>query len=215
MNSAGILPEGTKRRRFLQLLVPGGSGIPGGPTGIGAGYRKDNQISLAAAQWLPDASANCPQDQPISACPVTPAQQNYTITLNTGEEVAQGQSATTGMANPASVNCTAQGGTLEIETRGDGGQYGVCYFEDNRQCEEWALYRGDCPAGGIKVTGYITPAARYCAITGGTYTIFGNSNTDQEQGTCQFKDGTVCDAWDYYNGKCSPNQATPAAEPTP
>jgi len=57
------------------------------------------------------------------------------------------------MANPASENCVAQGGALLIETRGDGGQYGVCLFEDNRQCEEWALYRGDCPVGALKITG--------------------------------------------------------------
>jgi hypothetical protein len=33
----------------------------------------------------------------------------------------------------------------------------VCVFGDNRQCEEWALMRGQCPAGGIRVTGYVTP----------------------------------------------------------
>lgn len=113
------------------------------------------------------------------------------------------------IANPASQNCIDQGGTLSITTRGDGGQYGICYFEDNRQCEEWALYRGECPVGGIKVTGYVTPAAQYCAITGGTYTITGNSNTDNEQGTCTLPDSTVCDVWDYYNGICSAGQ--PAA----
>ena len=107
------------------------------------------------------------------------------------------------MANPASENCITQGGTLTIATRGDGGEYGICYFEDNRQCEEWALLGGDCPVGGLKVTGYITPAAQYCAITGGTYAITGESNTDDEQGTCTFKNGSVCDVWDYYNGKCS------------
>jgi len=120
---------------------------------------------------------------------------------------ATGQS----IANPASENCIQQGGTLEIETRGDGGQFGVCYFEDNRQCEEWALMRGDCPVGGLKVTGYITPAARYCAITGGTYTITGNSGADDEQGTCTFKDGSQCDVWAYYNGECTPGMsATPS-----
>ena len=36
-----------------------------------------------------------------------------------------------GLANPASVNCQTQGGELKIVTRGDGGQYGVCYFLDN------------------------------------------------------------------------------------
>jgi putative hemolysin len=57
--------------------------------------------------------------------------------------------------------------------------------------------------GGVKVTGYVTPAARYCTITGGTYTITGNSGADDEQGTCAFPDGGQCDAWDYYNGKCA------------
>ena len=107
------------------------------------------------------------------------------------------------IANPASENCVAQGGTLTIEERGDGGQYGICYFEDNMQCEEWALLRGDCPVGGIKVTGYVTPAAAYCAITGGEYAVTGNSGQEDEQGTCTFKNGTTCDAWDYYNGTCS------------
>ena len=45
------------------------------------------------------------------------------------------------LANPASVNCTQQGGTLTIERRPDGGQFGVCTFPDNYQCEEWALMR--------------------------------------------------------------------------
>lgn len=117
------------------------------------------------------------------------------------------------LANPASENCIKQGGTLSIEERGDGGQIGICYFEDNRQCEEWAMLRGECPVGGIKVTGYVTPAARYCAITGGAYAVTGNSNTDKEQGACTFKNGLVCDVWDYYNGKCSATQssATPPA----
>lgn len=111
------------------------------------------------------------------------------------------------MANPASQNCIDQGGTLAFEERADLGQIGVCYFEDNRQCEEWALMRGDCPVGGVKVTGYITPAARYCSITGGTYAITGNSGADDEQGTCTFDNGAVCDVWDYYNGTCDPATA--------
>src|SRR5512136_851484 len=120
-------------------------------------------------------------------------------------------------ANPASENCIKQGGTVSIQTRGDGGQYGVCMFEDNKQCEEWAMLRGECPVGGIKVTGYVTPAAQYCAITGGTYAVTGNPNTPNETGTCTFKNGQTCDAGDYYNGKCSSTaepQTTPA-QPTP
>lgn len=111
------------------------------------------------------------------------------------------------IANPASQACIAAGGTLAIEARGDGGQIGVCYFEDNRQCEEWALFRGECPAGGLKVTGYVTPAGRYCAITGGEYQVTGSSGA-QEQGTCMFKNGKACDAWEYWLGACTPETGT-------
>lgn len=113
------------------------------------------------------------------------------------------QAPAVGMANPASENCVKQGGTLSIQKRGDGGEYGICLFEDNRQCEEWALMRGECPAEGHKITGYATIAAQYCVITGGEYTIAENSGDIQnEQGTCKFKDGKSCDVWEYYNGKC-------------
>jgi putative hemolysin len=88
------------------------------------------------------------------------------------------------LANPASENCVAHGGRLVIETA-PAGQYGVCLFEDNRQCEEWALLRGACPSGGIKVTGYATPQARYCAIRGGDYAITSQQTASApETGTC-------------------------------
>ncbi|MDP1963933.1 MAG: DUF333 domain-containing protein [Reyranella sp.] len=107
------------------------------------------------------------------------------------------------LANPASQNCVARGGALQIERRPDGGQYGVCVFVDNYRCEEWALFRGDCPVGGLRVTGYVTPAARYCAITGGRYTVVGRSGAADEQGTCALPGGKACDADAYYAGACS------------
>jgi putative hemolysin len=117
---------------------------------------------------------------------------------------AAAPTASTGgaIANPASVNCEKQGGKLTIEKRGDGGEFGVCWFEDALQCEEWALMRSECPAGGIKVTGY-GPQGRYCAITGGQYTMTGGDMTN-EKGTCAFKNGKTCDGADYFNGKCTP-----------
>ncbi|MBA4013149.1 MAG: DUF333 domain-containing protein [Phenylobacterium sp.] len=45
-----------------------------------------------------------------------------------------------GMANPASVHCSALGGVSEIRSSPDG-QYGVCKLPDGKVCEEWALYR--------------------------------------------------------------------------
>jgi putative hemolysin len=45
-----------------------------------------------------------------------------------------------GLANPASVNCLALGGTLEI-VDGPDGQVGWCTLPDGRRVEEWELYR--------------------------------------------------------------------------
>ncbi len=121
---------------------------------------------------------------------------------------AQAQApATPTLANPASQNCAAKGGTLTIERNGKGGEFGVCTFTDNLQCEEWAMMRGDCRTGGIKVTGYATPAGRYCAITGGTYRITGSSNTPDERGTCAFKGGGSCPATAYFDGTCTRDSA--------
>jgi putative hemolysin len=92
---------------------------------------------------------------------------------------------------------------VRIETAGSGGQYGVCLFEDNRQREEWALLRGTCPVGGIKVTGYITPQARYCAIRGGDYAITSQqTETTPEEGTCTLPGEPACDALALYEGSC-------------
>lgn len=107
------------------------------------------------------------------------------------------------LANPASVNCTQQGGTLVIELRPDGGQFGVCVFVDNYQCEEWALLRGECPRGGLRVTGYVTKAGRYCAITGGRYTTVSAPGVSPERGTCSFPGGNTCDADAWYSGACA------------
>ncbi|HZF28441.1 MAG TPA: DUF333 domain-containing protein [Gammaproteobacteria bacterium] len=105
-------------------------------------------------------------------------------------------------ANPASEACVDAGGALQIEKRPDGGEYGVCTFTDNRQCEEWALLRGQCAPGGLKVTGYMTAAARYCALTGGAYAITAGSGSVDERGSCTLRGGIVCDADEYFAGAC-------------
>ena len=63
------------------------------------------------------------------------------------------------------------------------------------------MYRGDCPVGGVDVTGYSNKAARYCAITGGEYTITMQTAVE-EKGTCTLKNKKVCDVWEYYQGNC-------------
>ncbi len=99
------------------------------------------------------------------------------------------------MANPAATNCLKLGGNLVTKERGDGGQYSLCYFDDARACEEWALMRGDCPVGGVKTTGFDTIDQKYCAWVGGR-TI---AETDS---VCTFKDGSKCSTVDFFNGVC-------------
>ncbi|HSW97795.1 MAG TPA: DUF333 domain-containing protein [Candidatus Saccharimonadales bacterium] len=98
----------------------------------------------------------------------------------------------TSLANPASVNCSQVGGKLIIQKRGDGGEYGLCQFSDNKACEEWALFRKDCPVGGVKTTGDDTIAQRYCTWIGG--------KTLAE--TCKLPQGQVCNDDALYNGTC-------------
>lgn len=112
----------------------------------------------------------------------------------------------TQMANPAAVNCVENGGTLEIR-KNKNGEYGVCLFEDNRQCEEWALLRGDCPAGGKKITGYDNEAEVYCAITGGQVEGVGTVTP-----MCKRIDGTLCNAQANFDGDCpDPHDPNPNA----
>ena len=57
-----------------------------------------------------------------------------------GDENTEEQS---GLANPASVYCEEQGGTLDIRTDDSGGQVGFCVFSDGSEVEEWAYFRGE------------------------------------------------------------------------
>ena len=126
----------------------------------------------------------------------------WSLVMSGANLSAQGTSTPPQLANPASQNCVAQGGALRLERRPDVGQFGVCVFADNRQCEEWALLRGACPVGGLRVTGYATAAARYCAIAGGRYSIEARSGAADEQGTCATPVGKTCDADAYFAGTC-------------
>ena len=123
------------------------------------------------------------------------------VAMMAGCIAVSAQPAPSRLANPASVNCVKQGGALEMERRPDGGQYGVCVFTDNYQCEEWALFRGECPKGGLRVTGYATAAGRFCAITGGRYTVVTETSAG-ERGVCSLPGGKTCSGDAYYAGTC-------------
>jgi len=54
----------------------------GGPTGELTGFRQANKLCRLIVGWEPSEDANCPSDQPISACELSPEQKLYTISLN-------------------------------------------------------------------------------------------------------------------------------------
>lgn len=54
------------------------------------------------------------------------------------------------MANPASVYCEKNGGTLNLTT-------GMCSFSNGQSCEEWAFYRGECSKEGKACTKEYAP----------------------------------------------------------
>ena len=153
-----------------------------------------------------------------AGCSFSPVYQNKTQPIqnqekNINQNIPTGTSTDqkTQIANPASINCVNKGGETEIRERESLGQYGVCLFDDNRQCEEWAMYREECPVGGLKITGYNSDAAVFCAITGGTYAITA-STSSIEQGKCKFKNNKECDVWEYYRGNCDQNSAKASEE---
>lgn len=105
--------------------------------------------------------------------------------------------ANTTLANPASVNCEKVGGITQI-MNGPNGQFGLCNFEDNQSCEEWALMRGECPVGGVKTTGFDNIEQKYCAWVGGQTLAVPNAQ-------CEFRNGKVCSDQALYEGTCSQN----------
>lgn len=104
-------------------------------------------------------------------------------------ELAKRQGVTLDYSNQSIVE-------LEIKKMGSGGEYGLCMFEDNQACEEWALMRGECPIGGVKTTGFDNIEQQYCAWLGGQTLAEANA-------TCTLPNGKTCSDTDLYNGKCN------------
>lgn len=120
---------------FLILLAAALTGctLPGSKNVTPPSNNGNNQACTLEAKICPDGSAvgrsgpNCE----FAACPET---------------------STSGIANPASVNCESKGGKVEIVTASDGSQSGLCKFPDGTQCEEWALLRNECQPGVMPVS---------------------------------------------------------------
>jgi len=49
----------------------------------------------------------------------------------------------TDIANPASIYCVENNGTLNTGSN-ENGDYGVCILQSGKTCEEWAYFKGEC-----------------------------------------------------------------------
>jgi hypothetical protein len=113
------------------------------------------------------------------------------------EEPAERPSA--GLANPASVFCIDHGGTVDVMAGWDEGQIGICVFSNGFRCEEWAMFRGECPIGGIAVLSTWDAAEARCAILGGEVL---RRNGGLEPSLCRYRE-RICAAGDFFRtGKC-------------
>ena len=116
-------------------------------------------------------------------------------------EPGQSLGGQAGMANPASVYCEEQGGTLDLES-------GMCSFPDGSACDEWALFRGDCRPGQVAEEGSLggvgiaNPASEHCVEQGGTSETR-TAEDGSEYGMCVFPDGSEYDEWALYRGEVS------------
>ena len=100
-----------------------------------------------------------------------------------------------GLANPASVFCEEQGGTVEIVTDAAGNQSGLCRLPDGTQIDEWEYYRQfHEQSGGV---GLANPASVFCEEQGGTVEIVTDAAGNQS-GVCHLADGSQVDEWEYY-----------------
>ncbi len=57
-----------------------------GPSGSATAMTRDMGLMLIAVEWIPSPDANCPADQPISACNLTPEQKMYTIQVSAAQK---------------------------------------------------------------------------------------------------------------------------------
>jgi putative hemolysin len=123
---------------------------------------------------------------------------------------------TSSLANPAAVFCQEKGYGYRIRRDSGGNEYGVCILPDGTECEEWAYYRGTCPAAPTSpapVTpattpgaGIANPSATFCESKNYTYRIITNPDGSQD-GYCVFPSGKQCDGWSYYRGECNETTA--------
>jgi putative hemolysin len=104
-----------------------------------ASCTSQNQNKCSKYYWFDDTNKECGQKE---FCGMFMYQSLRTF--GTKEECVSASKENTQIANPASVYCKEQGGTLKIVEE-EAGQRGICVLKDNTECDEWAYFRKECP----------------------------------------------------------------------
>ncbi len=86
-----------------------------GPTGEAGAHRKGDALCLWEAVWEPSEDANCPPDQPISACELSPEQKLYTITVNCAQGAA---AAPASESQPQPIRIEFEPGATSAQVQG-------------------------------------------------------------------------------------------------
>lgn len=120
----------------------------GGPNGLLTGYRQGDELCLLAIEWSPAAEADCPADQPISACELSPEQMLYSVSLTCAQDTTVALPKTEperitfapGAISSEVQGTLAAGGLAQYVLSAMAGQEMTVYLlTDNREEENAAL----------------------------------------------------------------------------
>ncbi|MEM4245451.1 MAG: DUF333 domain-containing protein [Candidatus Nanoarchaeia archaeon] len=77
----------------------------------------------------------------------------------------------------------------------------------------WDTAKSECVFSCYVGEGITNPASKYCVDQGYDWSIVKDAGGN-EYGVCKFPDGSECEEWDYYNGKCKPGDSKIAVPTT-
>ncbi|KAL7549244.1 hypothetical protein ACHAWF_012532 [Thalassiosira exigua] len=104
----------------------------------------------------------------------------------------------------SSTYCTLRGGMETTQYEPDGGQYGICIFDDGTACDTWKFVRRECKKGDLPIF------SEFCTQNRGQE-IQENVDWGHVLGaepatysSCAFVNGTSCDEHAYFDEGCQP-----------
>ena len=103
---------------------------------------------------------------------------------------------------PATKLCTSNGGQIVIKKNSKDLEYGVCVFDDKKECELWTMFRSQCPKWGVDIRAYKSDEETYCAITGWSLVqATATCTLPSKIGTCSITDYFAKGVWCALSGK--------------